>query len=237
MKLTKIEMGVTGIVAALALTSFSWAATQTQATQEREQQKAGQSYSQPGQQKAQMPEAVRERELAINPADRRFLQRAAHLNAAGLQLAELAERQSQDQNVRRASQQIIKENSQLNQQLRGLAEQKGVSLSFEPNAAQRRIINAIASKSGAEFNQLVVLENIKGHERAVMAFQRASQGAADPDIRKWATQSLPDIKGRLAQLLSGHLEQVGERPGQKAKPQIKSSPSYQQKESGKSSGY
>jgi Domain of unknown function (DUF4142) len=41
---------------------------------------------------------------------------------------------------------------------------------------------------------------VKDHEKDVAAFRRMSQSAADPDLKEWATKTLPTLEDHLRQV-------------------------------------
>lgn len=233
MKRIQANASVTGIIAALALAGSAFGASQGQATKEAPAQGRSQSeYSQP-QYKA--PEAVREHEGKLKRGEQAFLQGAARANAAVGQLANMAEKKSENPKIREIAQVLIRDNGQARQQLKTLAESKGVNLSFEPTQAQKSTIAEIGSKSGEEFNRAFLKENIRTHIRAIAAFDIASAESSDPDVQQWAQGRIATLKGHLAAVRAQVPQAVGERRRMLQKERQQKL--QQQKESGKSGSY
>ena len=61
-------------------------------------------------------------------------------------------------------------------------------------------MNKLAGLSGADFDRAYVNMMVKDHEKDVKEFEKASAKATDPDIRAWATSTLPTLREHLQQI-------------------------------------
>jgi putative membrane protein len=61
-------------------------------------------------------------------------------------------------------------------------------------------MNKLAGLSGADFDRAYVNMMVKDHEKDVKEFEKASAKAKDPDVRAWATSTLPTLRDHLQQI-------------------------------------
>jgi putative membrane protein len=197
MKRIQITTGLA--IAALALTSTTWAAEQqTQTSQQNQQMKAGQ----PSQNSRSM----------LDRSEQEFLQAAASGNSAEIQMGKIAEQNSSDPRIRQIGSELVKDHTQANQELQRLAASKGLALNFQPTSSQQRDIQALQQKRGDDFNKAFLNQNLKAHEKTIAQFQKESQRAKDPEVRSWANKMLPGLHHHLANI--SNPQAVGERTTQ-----------------------
>lgn len=147
----------------------------------------------------------------LNASERNFLQTAAEISAAEVQMGQLAQKQSSDPNIQKIGQDLEKDHKDALQQLQKLASSKGVNIVAQPTSIQEKRIQSLQSKSGNDFNKQFLRQNIIGHERAISLFERVSRRATDPDVKAWASQMVPQLKEHLAMVRTGKPEAVAEK--------------------------
>ena len=211
----RIEIKAVGIavVAALGMAGSAWAAMSGDSSQGSQ----GNMGSSQGQEPNNAPPAVTEQQPSqqqpgnLTAGERNFLQSAAEINATVIEAGKLAEEKSNDPNIKKIGQDLVRDHTAANQQLQRLASSKGVSLTLEPTSSQQRMIDRLSETSGDRFNQQFLRLTRAGSQRALSLFERTSRRAQDPDIRSWAGQMVSPIHGHIAMLKSAHPEPVAEK--------------------------
>jgi putative membrane protein len=92
---------------------------------------------------------------------------------------------------------MIKDLNKAHIKLTALASSKDIILPTTPDTAEQRTINAFAKKTGKDFDTAYVNYMISDHKNYILIFENQSKNAADPDIKKFATKSLRDLKNHL----------------------------------------
>jgi putative membrane protein len=87
-----------------------------------------------------------------------------------------------------------------NDELKALAQQKGLTLPAEVDAKHRQLYDRLAKLSGAEFDRAYIEEMVKDHRKDVSDFRRQSQGAQDADVKAWAGKTLPTLEDHFKQV-------------------------------------
>lgn len=130
--------------------------------------------------------------------DVEFVDKAQKAGKAEVQASQVAVQRSNNPAVKRFAQQMVTDHSKANEALRQLGAKKGVSV---PNdAAVDPDIEALKSKKGREFDvAYMTLAGPEAHEQAVKLFQTESEKGQDPDLKAFATKTLPTLRHHLSE--------------------------------------
>jgi putative membrane protein len=133
----------------------------------------------------------------LSRADRRFLSRAAELNARLLGAGELAALRARQGDVWHFAQQGRDEQTQLRMELDALAKKKGLTLPVanSPEAAR----TDLASAKDEDFERAYAREVAEAEEDAADLFDRAATRGDDEDVRAFARRMLPAIRAQQEQ--------------------------------------
>jgi len=129
--------------------------------------------------------------------DRKFLSEAADGSMAEVELGKLAVQKAADEGVKKFGQRMVDDHSKVNDELRQLAGREGIELPAAPSAKNRDLKRRLASLSGAFFDEAYMTNMVTDHKEDVAAFQRESNLARDPQVKSFATQTLPRLRGQL----------------------------------------
>jgi putative membrane protein len=143
--------------------------------------------------------------------DQRFISEAAQDGRAEVELAQLAAKKSSDPAVKRFAQKVVTDHSRANQQLESLPEAGQVAQSANVPEDKRRTMDDLANLSGKDFDRKYIDEMVSDHEQAVSRFQDAASTASDPQVKQFATKTLPTLKQHLemAKSLQARLSRAG----------------------------
>jgi putative membrane protein len=135
----------------------------------------------------------------LSAGDRKFLNEAADGGMAEVELGKLALQKAADAGVRNFGQRMVDDHSKANGELRQLAAGKGVDLAQAPSAKNRNLQRRLASLRGTSFDKAYMTDMVADHKEDVAAFQRESNWARDPQVKSFATQTLPTLRDHLKQ--------------------------------------
>lgn len=143
-------------------------------------------------------EATKDDKLARG--DRKFVEQAAGSGMFEVQAGQLASTKATDPNVKSFAGMLVDHHTKANDELTKLANAKGVELPAAPPRAMRRDIEQLGKRTGKEFDQAFLREvGIKAHEKDIKAFEKASKDLKDPELKAFATKTLPVLQEHLAQ--------------------------------------
>jgi len=135
-----------------------------------------------------------------------FLQTAASGGKAEVALGELAQAQATNPEVKQFGSLMVTDHGKANAELQALASKKGVPLPAEVDAKHQQEHERLAKLNGADFDRAYMDAMVKGHDENIAAFEKA-KGSDDPDVKTFASQTLPTLEQhqRLARKIHGEL--------------------------------
>jgi len=133
----------------------------------------------------------------LSVGDRKFLSEAADGGMAEVELGKLAVQKAGDENVKKFGRRMVDDHSKANDKLRELAGSKGMDLPKAPSAKNRGLQRRLASLSGASFDRAYMRDMVTDHKEDVAAFQKESNLSRDPQVKSFATQTLPTLREHL----------------------------------------
>lgn len=127
----------------------------------------------------------------VAPADRAFVETAAKMGMAEVQLATNVSNRAQTQEVRSFAQQMITDHNRSNQELTTLAARKGIDPPADIDADKKALDTKLSGLTGPELDRTYMQAMVDDHAAAAAAFESAAAQLTDPDIKAWATKTLP----------------------------------------------
>lgn len=123
--------------------------------------------------------------------DRKFVEKAASGGMAEVELGKLATKKAATPEVRQFAEQMVKDHSQANTELKQLASKKNFPLPSDVTTEQKQDLQKLSQKSGKDFDKAYMDLMVKDHDDDVKDFKNeASQAGADPEIKAWAQKTL-----------------------------------------------
>jgi len=106
---------------------------------------------------------------------------------------------------------MVDDHQKANEQLKKLATSKGVNLPAEMTSSERRELDKLQKKSGADFDREYMKEMVSDHKKDVKDFESAAKKADDADIKNFASTTLPTLQQHLE--LAQQTENVAKSEG------------------------
>lgn len=93
---------------------------------------------------------------------------------------------------------MVKDHSAANEKLKALAKSKGITLPDSLSEFELKTKNKLSAKSGKDFDKAYVDDMIEDHQKDIREFESAIQTLKDPELKAFATSTLPTLKMHLA---------------------------------------
>ncbi|RFU40337.1 DUF4142 domain-containing protein [Actinomadura logoneensis] len=136
----------------------------------------------------------------LSAQDRAWLAQAHQGNVAEIEAGQLAQDKSGSAQVQNEGATLLKDHTQLDQQVVTTAERLGVSLPTTPTADQAAQQQQLGALTGSEFDNQFVSSMITAHEQAIAATQNEAAHGSDPAVVALAKQSAPVMQQHLTML-------------------------------------
>ena len=122
---------------------------------------------------------------SLSPKDKAFMKKAARGGMMKVAMGKLAEQNGQRDDVKSFGKRMVSDHSKANEELKSIAEKKGVKLpSKEPSEKW--------SSDKAYMNMMV-----KDHEKDLAEFQDEATNGSDPDVKKFAEDTAKVVQEHL----------------------------------------
>jgi putative membrane protein len=135
---------------------------------------------------------------SLSPADKRFVDKAAEGGMAEVELGQLATQKAASEDVKKFGQRMVDDHSKANDQLKELASSKGVNLPSGLDAKDQATKERLSKLSGEQFDHAYMQDMVKDHTKDVAEFRHESTMAKDPDVKNFASQTLPTLQEHLS---------------------------------------
>lgn len=133
----------------------------------------------------------------MNSQDHKFVMDAAMGGLLEVELGRVAAQRGMSEAVKQFGQRMVDDHSKANQELMSLASTKGMSLPTALDDKHQKDVTKLSAMSGDEFDRAYAKMMLKDHEKDVKEFERQSTRGGDPDIRAFASKTLPTLQEHL----------------------------------------
>jgi putative membrane protein len=133
----------------------------------------------------------------LDRGDRKFVEDAALDGMKEVEAGKVASGRASDPSVKAFADRMVKDHSDANKKLMDLAQSKGVTPPTELRKSDRRTIDSLARMNGDKLDQWYMREMMKDHKKDVRAFEKGAKDVKDPDVQRFAADTLPVLKEHL----------------------------------------
>jgi putative membrane protein len=138
--------------------------------------------------------------ITVSTADKNFILAAAQGGMTEVKLGELAAQKAMRDDVKAFGQMMVKDHSAINDDLKALAAQKGVTLPDSLDAKHQGMVDKMAALTDSEFDNAYIAGMIKDHKMDAKEFKAESAETKDADIKSFLDKSIPVVDGHLKRI-------------------------------------
>jgi putative membrane protein len=137
------------------------------------------------------------RQSQTRMADEEFAKKAAQGNMAEVKLGQLAEEKAQSEEVKKFGKRMVEDHTKANDTLKEAAMKANVQLPSDLEPKDEAEYERLSKLSGPEFDKAYARLMLKDHEKDVTEFRRESMSGRKPEIKQFATETLPVLESHL----------------------------------------
>jgi putative membrane protein len=134
---------------------------------------------------------------SLDPADKDFVMKAAQGGMAEVMLGQMASSKGTSPDVKNFGNRMVSDHGKANDELKQLAQNKGMALPADVDDESKKMSEKLSKASGKDFDKQYISGMVDDHEKDVKEFQKASTNAKDPDLKAWASKTLPTLQDHL----------------------------------------
>jgi putative membrane protein len=136
---------------------------------------------------------------AVGPQDKKFVMDAAHDGVAEVALAKVAAAKAASPEVKSYAEMLMNDHTKANNELKELAQSKGITVPEELAPQHKALHSRLEKLSGEQFDRAYMEAMVKDHRKAVALFKRESTSGKDPDLKGFASKTVPTLEHHLKQ--------------------------------------
>lgn len=133
-------------------------------------------------------------------SDKEFVLRAAQGGMTEVALGKEAGEKGGTSEVKDFGNRMVKDHTAANDELKSLAEKKGIALTDKLDARHQGQVDKLNKLSGSAFDKAYVTNQVRAHESTVQLFQEEAKSGQDPDLKAFATKTLPTLQDHCSSI-------------------------------------
>lgn len=133
----------------------------------------------------------------VPAADLTFAKAAARGGLAEVDLGNQAKDKASNSDVKQFGDKMVTDHSKANDELKSLAEQKNITLPTALTAKDKSTEARLSKLSGAAYDKAYMHDMVLDHEHDVAAFRKEAKSGKDPDLKAFASKTLPTLEEHL----------------------------------------
>src|SRR6185437_15140493 len=135
--------------------------------------------------------------MMVGDDAKNFSQDAAAGGMMEVELGKIAEKNSATQSIKDFGKMMVDDHSKINDELKGLASKKNVSLPSTVTSDQQKDIDKLSKETGKDFDKDYVSMMIDDHKKDIAAFKKAGDKIQDADYKDFIMKALPTLQKHL----------------------------------------
>jgi len=135
---------------------------------------------------------------ATTTPDEHFIREAAMGGMAEVELGKLAATKASSAEVKTFAQKMVDDHSKAGDELKTIAEKKNIAWPAALDSSHKATYDRLSKLSGAEFDKAYMSDMLKDHKMDVSAFRKESQTGKDPEVKAFASKTLPTLEDHLS---------------------------------------
>ena len=135
--------------------------------------------------------------MPLSKMDSMFVMKAAAGGMMEVQGGNLAQTNAMSDSVKGYGMMMVNDHTKANQELASIASSKGLTVPSDLPPAMKKMAESMAKMKGKDFDSHYMTMMLSDHKQDIADFEKASSSANDPDIKAFATKTLPVLKMHL----------------------------------------
>jgi putative membrane protein len=129
--------------------------------------------------------------------EKRFVKDALLGGMTEVELGKVALEKASADAVKQFAQKMIDNHSKANEELKQLAAKEKIDVPDALDSKRQSRIEKLSKLSGADFDRAYIKDQLKDYQNDVREFQAESQNGNDPEVKGFASKTLPVLEEHL----------------------------------------
>lgn len=133
----------------------------------------------------------------LSKMDSTFVMEAAVGGMTEVAAGTVAQQNAASDRVKAFGSMMVTDHSKANDELKSLASSHGLTVPSALPAAKQKDVDNMQKMTGKAFDMHYTTMMVADHKKTIDLFKKASTSATDPDLKNWATKTLPTLQMHL----------------------------------------
>lgn len=129
----------------------------------------------------------------VGKTDRQFMMKAAQGGMMEVQVAQMAQQKAASDDVKQFARQLEQDHSKANDQLKKIAQERGVDLPNDIGQHQQHVAK-LQNLSGEEFDRAFMKMQVQHHKKDINEFKKHANRSMDTNLKEFANAQLPVLQ-------------------------------------------
>jgi putative membrane protein len=130
--------------------------------------------------------------------DKKFAKDAAMGGLYEVEAGKVAAEKGGTDGVKKFGQKMVDDHSKANDQLKEILSKESIDVPTSLDSKHQSRLDKLSKLSGPAFDKAYIKDQLKDHEKDVNDFQAEAQNGHDPNIKQFATATLPTLQEHLS---------------------------------------
>jgi putative membrane protein len=130
-------------------------------------------------------------------ADHAFAVAAANGGLAEVEMGKLGAEHASNADVKKFAQKMVDDHGKANDELSGIIKPKNITPPTSLSGKEKSAYDRLSKLTGAAFDRAYMNDMVKDHEKDVKEFEHESTSGKDPDLKAFASRTLPTLQDHL----------------------------------------
>jgi putative membrane protein len=135
-----------------------------------------------------------EKAVKLDHGEKKFFDDAASTNLLQIELGKVAMEKGVSPQVKEFGKKMVDEYTRANDDLRRIADAKGLTFPSQMNRGERRVYDKVSKQEGDKFDKAYLNEMVKLHDGDLKAYDKEAKKGKDADLKEFATRQLPTMR-------------------------------------------
>jgi putative membrane protein len=133
------------------------------------------------------------------PSAQDFVNKVAISDIFEIQSSQLALSKQADKDTKPFAQRMVTDHQKTSKELKSLVDGGKVKATLPSalDAEHQKMLDDLKAKNGKDFDQSYDQIQVKAHQDAVALFNAYAKSGDDPELKKWAAKTLPNLERHL----------------------------------------
>jgi putative membrane protein len=134
--------------------------------------------------------------FGVAPRTQDFITEAAQSDMFEIQSSMLAAGRTTG-DLQAFANQMVTDHTKTTNELKGLVLKTKATLPTAMSSSQQSMLDKLNGLAGADFAKQYISDQVSAHKTAISLFQRYANGGHNPQLKAWASQTLPTLQHHL----------------------------------------